>query len=75
MSNPGAPCPEIATYQLSSGRRAPKWLAVYIHMGDRLPGAFEGRTKLQACEAARDWWASEQRLIAKARVARGEIAA
>jgi hypothetical protein len=70
-----APCPEIATYELSSQSRAPKWLAKYVHCGDLLPATFEGATEAEAYDAAVQFWRDEQRAIAKGRIARGERAA
>lgn len=70
-----APVPHIATYQLrSSQQRAPQWLAIFVDLGVRLPPAFEGDTEAEAYGAACEFWESEQRAIARARVARGEAA-
>lgn len=74
FSAPVAPMPEVATYELRSGARAPKWLAKYVHCGDLLTPTFEGATELAAYEAACDFWTAEQRAVARARIARGERA-
>ena len=69
-----APIPDIATYERRTASHGPLWLAKYVHCGDLLPATFEGATEAEAYNAACEFWASEQRAIAKARLARGEIA-